>query len=102
MIIMDITDFLNARIAEDEATIQRAPKRADAFDISMVPVTGALRSRLLAECAAKRAIIALFKAEDVKEDWSVEASYAAGAEDCIFALAAVYKDHPDWRQQWAT
>ena len=90
---MTITEFLIRRIEEDEARA-RYPYLASSPDPLFSP------ARVLAECAAKRAIVARFKPEDVKEDWSVEASYSAAVEDCMFDLAAVYKDHPDYQEAW--
>ena len=58
-------------------------------------------TRVLAECAAKRAIIALFNPDDKTETWDGEAWRASGIEDALLALAAVYADHPDYRQEWA-
>jgi hypothetical protein len=53
---------------------------------------------VLAECAAKRALVELHFQEDLHT--------ATEAEDCgdcmtLYILAAVYKDHPDYRQEWA-
>lgn len=61
-------------------------------------------ARVLAECAAKRAIV---------EQWNDPASFgpfsdavgvgiAEGIDTALRALAAVYTDHPDYRQEWAS
>ena len=77
---MTITEFLEARMAEDELA---------AYDV-MGEREG---DRTLAECAAKRAIIT--QVSDVA--WC---GYAV--RDVILEhLAAVYKDHPEYRQDWA-
>lgn len=85
---MNITEFLEARITEDE---QNAGNYVELFpDGDMAP----LFRRVLAECAAKRAIIA--RREDALD------TYAGTLviEDAIRALAAIYKDHPDYREEW--
>lgn len=58
--------------------------------------------RVLAECAAKRAIIADRERIDRSvspDDWSM--GYSDANYDAIKALAAVYADHPDYLQEWA-
>lgn len=89
---MTLTDFLLARVAEDEASLPSG------FDCWYKP------ERYVAECAAKRAIVELH--EDVrgscmtcgaitaigyKEDWPC---------DTIKALAQPYADHPDFDEAW--
>ena len=119
---MIITEFLEARIAEDETVAREAttgpwtyqdyahvgsydfahvfaPDPDDSSAVLGVSL-GTLRedaahiarhdpARVLAECAAKRAIIAL--------DEYAEGSYW----DTLATLAAVYASHPDYRQEWA-
>lgn len=75
---MTIIEFLEARIAEDEK----------------VALPG---SQWLAECAGKRAIIKLNAGASVLGDWKTVRPEAV----MIRALAALYKDHPDYRQEWA-
>ncbi len=128
---MTITEFLEARIAEDEETAMRADSGrwlpedkgisfefyGDEFPDSeaqarLVADTKANQNhiaqwdpaRVLAECAAKRAIIAL--ADDVEYmDGRITSEWGGPndgtADDILKALAAVYKDHPDYRQEWA-
>ena len=93
---MNITEFLLARIAEDEAR---------AYDV----LGEREGDRLLAECAAKRAIISLAKKaselekeyEDHEWQGTVEASVPLTGDAILYALAAVYKEHLDYRQEWA-
>lgn len=66
---MNITEFLLARIAEDE-------KRANYYGMALGT------DRVLAECAAKRAITVYSPPKTLQY------------------LAAVYKDHPDYRKEW--
>lgn len=102
---MNITEFLEARIAEDEArasvgwTTMHEESRWEVDNYGQNFLTP---SAILAECAAKRAII---------EDWDdpsgpgVWEGYGAGhalaADRAVRALAAVYKNHRDYRQEWA-
>lgn len=110
---MTITEFLIARIAEDEAA-------ANEQDGAEYHTDGAwpdgMAARVLAECAAKRAII------EAHPDGNAAYKDAAGAYLPMFrgycatcsdhevepwpcptlrAIAAVYADHPDYRQEWA-
>lgn len=115
-----LTDFLLARIAEDEAAFEIAvatevasARRDGIPDMTAQEVrdywlrpagdTGDRVAdsrtewpRLLAECEAKRRIIGL-KAQpsDI---------YTAGGfttDEILRALAAVYADHPDYQAEWA-
>lgn len=55
--------------------------------------------RVLAECVAKRRIIVAYR--EVESHPS--ANYAAAAdymEGVVREIAAVYADHPDYRQEW--
>lgn len=89
---MDLIEFLLARIAEDETDA------ANSYDDS---------ERLLAECAAKRAIVAAHPV--VIQLWWDEQCEIEVCETCqadsypdqwpcptIQALAAVYAAHPDY------
>jgi len=140
---MTLTEFLLARIAEDEAVARRgegaivfksdtfgdvdfrsgADKSllrlsqrhlADLDDSSLAMLEGMVRwlpARVLAECAAKRAIVA--QAEEASGDRASvvsefcvgkaesDAAYATDPGDLILkALAAVYADHPDCDEAW--
>jgi len=112
-----ITEFLEARIAEDERLSENALgllgqetdwwtwnhlklrfpdlSRSDAMHIAQ-----ASPRRVLAECAAKRAILAECRPStlddlDCGEDDQPAPMWVART------LAAVYKDHPDYQQEWA-
>jgi len=59
-------------------------------------------SRVLAECAAKRAIIAGRARIDRSandDEWSM--GYSDANYEAISALAAVYASHTDYREEWA-
>lgn len=100
-----IIQFLEARIAEDERVAMRSVtsrklggkpyKQISTGDLLTKP------ERVLAECEAKRTILSLFKPEDASENADRDSSfYAGGVEDCIYALATVYYNHPDFRSSW--
>ena len=131
-----IAEFLEARIAEDEAIAQGATagpwttmteETSDGDNIYYTVEHGTEQlcdmaltsrqgwhdaehiarhdpSRVLAECAAKRAIIELADHALATEIERRDAS-ALGAglmhSDVICRLAAVYASHPDYRQEWA-
>ena len=114
---MNITDFLLARITEDEAKAnqiisewERAERDLDKFDQYICdPIIGPfggqsqLRNfatgtylagmahprRVLAECAAKRATIA-----------NTTGGRREQFEATLRALAAIYSDHPDYNPAW--
>ena len=79
---MTLTEFLLARIAEDEAAARRV-----AVVGSCEP--GYRPARVLAECEAKRRIVKT-------AEGGLTSSSAA-----VQFLAAVYSDHPDYRAEWA-
>ncbi|BCW61910.1 DUF6221 family protein [Arthrobacter sp. StoSoilB22] len=108
---MTITEFLEARIAEDEQQAKSC-QYLGWFPAKKYGVTTVSHARVLAECAAKRAIIK--QAEEATGDrGTVIAEYCGSdaertqswAEDpgklILEALASVYRDHPDYRQEWA-
>jgi hypothetical protein len=118
---LTLIDFLLARIAEDEAAARQADDVCpapwghsepmvssrsghleDAVGTAVAitaPVFQAhiLRhdpAHVLAECEAKRRIM-----EEFSGNWVDEGHEAAG-EVALGHLAAVYADHPDFRDEW--
>lgn len=112
---MSITEFLLARIAEDEDAAREwygtgtVANRRDDF--------------WLAECAAKRRIVELhsiyrgprlLSVDSSASDYACELCHATssidsksviealGPCDTLLALASVYADHPDFREEWRT
>lgn len=81
---MTITEFLEARIGEDEL-------RANYYGPLVMGT-----ARVLAECAAKREVIEL-----AKEVADIDNSLMSEDKKLLRTLAAVYKDHPDYQQEWA-
>lgn len=83
---MNITEFLELRIIEDEAEARKYRNYEDP-------------ARLLCECTAKRRIIAECQAIDNE---AADAQFLTYGTDRILGfLAAVYKDHPDYQEEWA-
>jgi hypothetical protein len=130
---MTITKFLLARIAEDEARANdrwRASRKLDGYQVEFDSMMGhAVRhsgseytayfrpdqfrdqfmehhpdKRVLAECAARRAIIEPFEklanGRDRHFDAYQHATYKMLLRGVIAPLAAVYKDHPDYQPEW--
>lgn len=116
-----IAEFLEARIAEDEArafdadawAAESGPARwiggsgdglVFRLGLGGAHIASWSPARTLAECAAKRAIIEL--AEGVETmDYQIRNEWGGDLEgtgdDILKALAAIYADHPDYRQEWA-
>lgn len=109
--------FLLARIGEDEQSATRHRAAADACGL------GAYPARVLAECTAKRALIAYAEPHDDMGDLllrafadpSVNSADLAQAEpfarvtqglidralgDVLKYLALPYASHPDYRPEW--
>lgn len=87
----DLTEFLLARIAEDEAAVERA------IDTEPAPSgwLGPMRDSL----ATHRVLVAEAR------DYSPELEHGDNGEWAfdfmLRALAAAYADHPDYRAEWA-
>ena len=94
---MTLTEFLLARIAEDEEWARWAGIAQDAERSRGVAFVSSLGSssvtssgRVLADCEAKRRIV---------EFWPHH-SDGAYKEYVLRALASVYADHEDFREEW--
>lgn len=135
---MTIIEFLEARIAEDEAAATRAAEvfpgswdiedrghhahvvcdgpnfhHVSELDQQQAPnawLGGALQNvanfqpaRVLAECAAKRAIIAEYDGLTFEQRKTFDAwePYRSVMRNVLAQMAAVYKDHPDYEPEWA-
>lgn len=105
---MDLSEFLLARIAEDEAGYR------DEFYYGYLDV----RERLLAVCEAHRRIVELHHPSPEYDtqacvlcQWDRDCDSPVFAPDddpewlwpcpTLRALAAIYADHPDYRSEWA-
>ena len=118
-----IVEFLEARIAEDVARVVDAKDWVANGPSPHIPWYGApgdraekalggahalvsamSPARVLAECAAKRTIITLaghVESMDyqIMNEWGGDID--GTGDDLLKSLAAVYADHPDYRQSWA-
>jgi hypothetical protein len=96
---MTLTEFLLARIAEDEAD----PVLAHASWCHEVSCDcGLSRARVLAECAAKRDIIEEYvdcRDAPTRSGPAWELGLAV-FNNVARRLAKVYADHPDYREEW--
>jgi len=96
---MTITEFLMARIAEDEEAA-RAAMQASA---QMAHIALHDPARVLAECEAKRRIVdfALMEATGTATRQLDAGELPERTEwVAVAALAEVYADHPDYREEW--
>ncbi|GED10359.1 DUF6221 family protein [Cellulosimicrobium cellulans] len=101
---MALTEFLLARIDEDEAACVT-------LEDDSGPWTPWSRSRLLTDCAVKRRIIALaYEATgydmtaDLERDTNerAESGVAFVGDRILRALATAYAAHPDFDPTWRT
>lgn len=112
---MNITDFLLARIEEDEARAGSGWARpGDArWEVDNYGQNFLTPTAVKSECKAKRAIMeyAIAASDDratVTEEYELgeSARVEAYASDpgllIVRALASVYSDHPDYQQEWAS
>ena len=94
---MTLTEFLLARIAEDEAEVRSHALVFLTKVSSGQPIVGVEWSeeRLLAECDAKRRIV------ERADLWKFDSSpYGRESGLMLRYLALPYADHPDYRQEW--
>lgn len=100
-----LTDFLMARIAEDEAVAATEAVlrdgdpyfdgEASAFERSHDP------ARVLAECEAKRRIVSTMQSA-INGGWQSQSREEIEfvATRTLRLLALPYADHPDYREEW--
>ena len=88
----DLTEFLRARLDEDEAADLHERKCSAGY--YGAPCTCGWRYRKVREIEAKRAILDDHESED--------GPYFSGSYPALRRLAAIYSDHPDYRPEWAT
>lgn len=93
MIGVTLTEFLLARIAEDEQTARPGFEAGQQYG---TPWHWRSPARVLAECEAKRQML---KYCGVVDDFQDE--YAVGLRDEILsALAKPYTGHSDYQEEW--
>jgi hypothetical protein len=107
---MTLTEFLLARIAEDEATAREAQTLASIYtdpqwhwlvahnDGSRWQQTSHDPARVLAECEAKRRIVELVGRPSSDDEWFM--GRADALDEVLSYLALPYADHPDYREEW--
>lgn len=107
-------EFLLARIAEDEAlaresrsllliadtrsvslAIKQAHGGETVEEATMLHYDRWSPRRVLAECAAKRALVELYRV------WDGDANDYGQMESVLMILARVWSDHPDFDPAWA-
>lgn len=107
----DLTDFLLARIAEDERMAQVSHGVGDGdHELRRAWPEGLLvgRGRVLAECVTKRRIVELAKgsihrlADAAAEEWGIPHEDTYADEMLLRFLALPYADHPAYRSEWRT
>lgn len=106
----DITEFLLARIAEDEERASHAKWAMQgewfttADDKIDEYVQGLPPARVLAECEAKRRIVENYRNLEphaVSDDATTEIVWhAQGLYEAMLDLAQVHADHPDFSEEW--
>jgi hypothetical protein len=103
---MEIIEFLEARIAEDEeaarhgrlnSVLQPLHDGGQLFQRT-AELPPEVKLRVLAECAAKRKIIAHYQRIDRDSGPAGDPDYM---EQFLFILAEPYKHHPDFSDLWA-
>ncbi|MFM9429898.1 DUF6221 family protein [Arthrobacter sp. MP_2.3] len=107
MVAMDIVEFLEARIAEQETALREGSFRPGG---SVGPENenmdqSSLRALMLEECARKRAIIASWKeaadAEGISDPGEAEGTVAVARRAMLTILAGSHRDHPDYDAGWS-
>lgn len=104
---MNIVEFLEARIAEEEAGI-----RDGSFVVGTTEVPedggeakGSLGERMQEECAQKRAIIASWQeaaaAEGIEDPGEAQGTVAIARRAMLTILAGSYREHPDYDPDWS-
>jgi hypothetical protein len=114
---MTLTEFLLARIAEDEAVARQAPIDARRVsndlgrsnpweaEVTTDETWGAngevslTASRMLAECAAKRQIVYQAEFATAMSDPAFDTAKAT-TSSILRHLARAYSDHPDYDEAW--
>jgi hypothetical protein len=94
--VTDIVEFLRARLEEDVRSAEATRKAGDMLE-GMTGVRPEMPGydfeRMLREAEAKRRIMELAEIDDI-------GTYGSNGGAILQWLAAVYSDHPDYRQEW--
>lgn len=105
MVGMDIVEFLEARIAEQESAIREGSFVLGLHEVPDGDAETSLGQRMLDECAQKRAIIASWKeaadAEGITEPGEAEGTVAIARRSMLTILAGSHREHPDYDPAWS-
>jgi len=94
-----LSDFLLARIAEDESCWEDEAEVLRLRDDTSE--RRELIERVLAECEAKREIVRYFHMLcEQGQQHEVFGYHATGLQYAIRQLAAIYDGHPDYQEEW--
>jgi Family of unknown function (DUF6221) len=101
---MTLVEFLEARIAEDERPVRQCIEAGDDGEVGTWNLT-----RVLAECEAKRRIVAMAEGSEDFTSAMPMPGYAqpfhSPSVDILIRvqqlLALPYANHPDYRAEWA-
>jgi hypothetical protein len=94
----DIIEFLEARVAEDEAAAEELGeigRDRQAFG-ARHEVSPFAAARVLAECAAKRKILG-----NVPLVTDIPSQMGGTSEYVLMCLASVYSWHPEYQEGWS-
>lgn len=108
---MTIAEFLNARYdeAKDPSEIPHGlgcSYVADGDRFGLLPCDCGIPALWLADIAAKRRVVDYMRRQilDATEYYATDAKEATLSATCansaLRALASVYSDHPDYREEW--
>ena len=95
----DLTAFITARLDEDEAAAQ-ACADYDTLSCADLPGVHMTTARVLREVEAKRAVLNAYVCTDGDSPRDRDRGRWDGLHATVRHLAAVYSDHPDYRQEW--
>jgi hypothetical protein len=98
--VTDLSDFLLARIAEDEAEARREIEDGYGGDQHE---SGWPSNRVLAECDAKRQLVAEFERHRVEAHEGKDPEALGKAWGLLRAIAyeaLPYRGHPEWHPSW--
>ena len=107
MVAMNIVEFLEARIAEEEAGIRDGSFVVGPSDLPADGSNsmGSLGERMLEESAQKRAIIASWKDaakdEGIEDPGEAQGTVAIARRAMLTILAGSYREHPDYDPGWS-
>ena len=98
---MTLTEFMTARLDEDEARLKRGQP---------VPWTTDMTKRAYREVEAKRKILAEYtRVVELRKSYpegydpnDYHGLDESGLEEAVTHLAVVYSDHPDYREDWSS